>query len=74
VVLGEIGVNHPDMAQLTTLGHGKLAESEAKRIADHLAECETCRKFLDNPADDGLLALIRLLFTRRSINNKPVAC
>ncbi len=56
-------MNHPDMAQLTTFGHGKLAEAEANEIANHLAECETCQKFLDNLPDDALLSLIRPLFT-----------
>lgn len=56
-------MNHPHMTRLTAFGHGKLAEAEAKKIADHLAECETCQGFLDELPDDALLALIRPLFT-----------
>jgi hypothetical protein len=43
-------------------GHGKLGEAAATEIAAHLGECECCRKFMDNLADDALLALIRPLF------------
>jgi hypothetical protein len=56
-------MEHPDMDQLVDFGHGKLSEAEAKDIAGHLAECETWQKFLDNLADDALLALFRPLFT-----------
>jgi hypothetical protein len=59
----ENGVNHPDRDQLTAFGHGKLGEADAQAIADHLAGWETCRGFLDNLADDALLALLRPLFT-----------
>jgi hypothetical protein len=56
-------MTHPDMSQLTAFGHGRLPEAEVEKIADHLAECETCQKFLDDLPDDALLAFIRPLFT-----------
>jgi hypothetical protein len=71
-------VNHPDTAQLTAFGYGKLAEAETKQIVDHLGGCRTCQKFLDNLPDDDLLALIRPLFTpwacRRALLRQLNAC
>ena len=55
-------MNHPPVARLAAFGHGKLGEARAEAIAAHLAECAACREYLDNLADDALLALIRSLF------------
>ena len=56
-------MSHPNWERLTAFGHGKLDETAAREVVDHLASCEACREFLDNLPDDDLLALIRPLFT-----------
>jgi hypothetical protein len=59
---GEVGVNHPNAARLAAFGHGKLGEAGAEAVAAHLAGCAACQEYLDNLADDALLALVRSLF------------
>jgi len=52
-------VQHPDVAQLTAFGLGKLDPQRAAEIEDHVARCDPCCKTLSSLEDDTFAGLVR---------------
>jgi len=48
--------SHPDSCRLEDFALGKLADSEAAQVAEHLADCEPCQQAVP---DASVLALVR---------------
>ncbi|MFO0968343.1 MAG: family 16 glycoside hydrolase [Gemmataceae bacterium] len=52
-------VTHPDDELLTAFGLGHLDQTEADAVEQHLADCPTCRAYLDSLPGDSFINLVR---------------
>src|ERR1022692_2702798 len=55
----EVRTHHPDSEKLVAFGLGRLSEADSKDIEQHLADCEECRKKLEDVPADSLVCLLQ---------------
>src|SRR5437762_12977843 len=51
--------HHPDSEKLAAFGLGRLSEADSKEIEQHLADCDACRKKLEDIPADSLVCLLQ---------------
>lgn len=50
---------HPDAEKIADFGLGRLSDADSRTIELHLAECEDCRKKLEDVQPDSLVSLLQ---------------
>lgn len=58
-MIGNHEAIHPTSDQLAAFALGRLDDSEAAPLADHLDGCETCQQAIRAVPDDSMLSLLR---------------
>lgn len=59
VIFDNSSGEHPDGSRLESYALGRMPDAELAQLAAHLADCETCRFFVETVSADRLVSLVR---------------
>ncbi|HLN32087.1 MAG TPA: serine/threonine-protein kinase [Gemmataceae bacterium] len=62
-----VGLSHPDREQLAAFGLGRLDETAAATVQEHLEDCTLCRTILENLPADSFVAKLQANASTESV-------
>src|SRR5687767_15867643 len=55
-----LNTKHPGLEKLAAFGLGRLSDADSEVIELHLADCDDCRKQVEDVPDDSLVSLLQV--------------